>query len=86
MTQRMMHRAVGARGDTARSPIQRLTDRETEVFGMIGQGLTIRQIAHRLEISPKTIETHREHIKDKLELKSTTELTRHAVQWVLESH
>jgi DNA-binding NarL/FixJ family response regulator len=86
MTQRMMHRAVGARGDSSRSPIERLTDRESEVFEMIGQGLGTRQIAHRLGLSPKTIETHREHIKDKLELKSTTELTKHAVQWVLESH
>lgn len=86
MTQRMMRRAVGGRGDLSRSPIERLTDRETEIFEMIGQGLTTRQIASRLDLSPKTVETHREHIKDKLELRSTTELTKHAVQWVLESH
>ena len=51
---------------------------------MIGQGLTIQQIAVRLHLSPKTIETHREKIKQKLNLKSSTELNRRAVQWVLE--
>ena len=86
MTQRMMQRAVGARADEALSPIERLTNRELEIFEMIGQGLTIRQMAGRLELSPKTVETHREHIKEKLELKTTTELTKHAVQWALENH
>jgi DNA-binding NarL/FixJ family response regulator len=86
MTQRMMHRAVGARADAGQSPFDRLTDREIEVFEMIGQGLTTRGIATRLELSPKTVETHREHIKDKLEIKNTAELTQHAVQWVLENH
>jgi DNA-binding NarL/FixJ family response regulator len=86
MMQRMMQRAIGARADSARSPIERLTDRELEIFEMIGQGLTTRQIANRLELSPKTIETHREHIKEKLELTNTAELAKHAVQWVLENH
>ena len=58
--------------------------REWEVFEMIGQGLSTRQIAQQLHLSVKTIETHREHIKDKLHLASGTELTRHAVHWVLE--
>ena len=53
---------------------------------MIGHGLTSRQIARQLELSPKTVETHREHIKEKLDLKNATELTKHAVQWVLENH
>jgi DNA-binding NarL/FixJ family response regulator len=86
MTQRMMHRAVGSRANSARSGFERLTDREVEIFEMIGQGLTTRGIATRLELSPKTVETHREHIKEKLELKNTAELTQHAVQWVLENH
>jgi DNA-binding NarL/FixJ family response regulator len=86
MTQRMMQRAVGMKSDPMRSPIERLTDREIEIFEMIGQGMTTRGIAGKLELSPKTIETHREHIKEKLELKNTTELTKHAVQWVLETH
>ena len=66
------------------SPIKSLSNREIEVYEMIGQGLTIQQIAARLHLSPKTVETHREKIKQKLNLKSSTELNRRAVQWVLE--
>ncbi|RPI59189.1 MAG: DNA-binding response regulator [Planctomycetaceae bacterium] len=58
------------------------TDRELEVFLHIGQGLTVRQIAEKFHRSVKTIEAHREHIKKKLKLGNTTELLRHAVQWV----
>ncbi len=61
-----------------------LSNRELEVYEMIGQGLTIQQIAARLHLSPKTVETHREKVKQKLNLKSSTELNRRAVQWVLE--
>jgi DNA-binding NarL/FixJ family response regulator len=86
MTERMVQRAVGAGGGHTRSPIERLTDREIEVFEMIGQGLTSRQIARRLNLSPKTIETYREHLKEKLDVKNSNELTKHAVQWVLENH
>jgi DNA-binding NarL/FixJ family response regulator len=84
MTEQMVSRAFGSAADLRQSPIDRLTDREIEVFELIGQGLTVRQIAAKLDLSPKTIETHREHIKEKMNLKNTTELTRHAVQWVLE--
>jgi DNA-binding NarL/FixJ family response regulator len=86
MTERMVHRAFGSKLEAATSPLERLTDREIEIFSMIGQGLTSRQIARQLELSPKTVETHREHIKEKLELKNATELTKHAVQFVLETH
>jgi DNA-binding CsgD family transcriptional regulator len=51
---------------------------------MIGQGLTTMQIARRLELSPKTVETHREKIKQKLNLKNSAELSRRAVQWALD--
>jgi DNA-binding NarL/FixJ family response regulator len=83
LTEQMVQRAV-AGDDGPRSPIDRLSDREMEVFELIGQGLTVRQIAAKLQLSPKTVETHREHIKEKLGLKNATELTKHAVQWVLE--
>jgi DNA-binding NarL/FixJ family response regulator len=84
LTERMVHLAVGARVDGASSPLDRLTNREIEVFEMIGRGLTSREIAQQLNLSPKTVETHREHVKEKLELKNAAELTKHAVQWVLE--
>jgi len=63
------------------SPLERLSDRELEVFRLLGQGRGTRQIAEELHLSIKTIETHRANIKQKLNLKSATELVRHAVQW-----
>ena len=66
------------------SPVARLSDRELEVFTLMGRGLTTRQIAKKLHLSPKTIETHREHIKDKLNISNNNQLVRHSVQWVLE--
>jgi DNA-binding NarL/FixJ family response regulator len=84
MTDRLLHRSV--RGfEPERSPIESLSDRELEVFEQIGRGMTTRRIAQNLYLSPKTIETYRENIKTKLNLKNATELTQHAVQWVLEN-
>jgi DNA-binding NarL/FixJ family response regulator len=59
-----------------------LTNREFEIFESIGQGLTTKQIAERLRMSPKTVETHRTHLKEKLRLKSRPELMTYAVRWI----
>jgi DNA-binding NarL/FixJ family response regulator len=59
-----------------------LSDREFEVFQMIGQGQSTRDIAHQLHLSPKTVDVHRAHIKEKLGLTDATALVRHAVRWV----
>lgn len=83
LAERLLGRIVGG-GHGAQSPLETLTDRELEVFGLIGQGLTTRQIAERLTLSYKTIESYRENIKAKLSLKNAAELNRHAVQWTLE--
>jgi len=64
------------------SPLKRLTDRELEIFQLIGKGLSSRQIAVQLTISAKTVGTYRERIKEKLSLKHGGELVRHAVIWV----
>lgn len=64
-----------------RSPMDRLTDRELEVFRMIGKGFSTREIASKLHLSIKTIGTYRERIKEKLHLKHANELVRHAVHW-----
>ena len=64
------------------SEISKLTDREFEVFQLIGQGLTSREIGKRLFISPKTVDTHRLHIKEKLQLESMPEMIKFAVRWV----
>lgn len=58
------------------------TDREFEIFDLIGQGLSMRQIAEKLHRSVKTVEAHREHIKKKLHLQTAGELVRHAIHWV----
>lgn len=68
------------RGST--SPIEQLTDREFEVFQLIGQGKSTRDVAEQLHLSSKTVDVHRSHIKEKLGLKDTTALIRHAVRWV----
>ncbi len=61
-------------------PMDRLTDRELEIFHLIGGGITVKQIAEKLFLSVKTIESHREHIKEKLNIKTSAELLRFASQ------
>ncbi len=85
MTERMLQRATTGDAVEAQLPSERLSDRELTVFQMVGEGLGTREIAERLRLSIKTIETYREHIKAKLGLKNSSELGRHAAQWVLEN-
>lgn len=62
--------------------VEHLTDRELEVFRLIGEGLGTRQIAKNLSLSISTVETHRTHLKERLGLKSATDLVRQAVEWL----
>jgi DNA-binding NarL/FixJ family response regulator len=62
--------------------VERLSDRELEILELIGKGNDVRQIAKLLHLSPKTVETHRSHIKDKLDLKNSREVARFALQWL----
>jgi DNA-binding NarL/FixJ family response regulator len=71
--------------DRNQSPIETLSDRELQVFELVGQGLAVREIAERLHLSPKTVERYRENIKHKLNLESASKLVREATQWVLEN-
>ena len=64
------------------SPVQNLTDRELEIFQMIGKGFSSSQIADRLNLSVKTISAHKERIKQKLGIKTGGELVRYAVLWL----
>ena len=66
-----------------RSPIADLSDRELEVFRLIGEGHSTRMIAEELHLSVKTVESYQAHIKDKLSLKSGRELVQHAIQWMM---
>ena len=70
---------------TATSSVDSLSDRELQVFQMIGEGLTHQQIADKLMLSVKTIESHVEHIKDKMRISSGRELLQRAIEWVLRS-
>ncbi len=66
-------------------PVATLTDRELEVLTLIGQGRSTREIAEACNLSVKTVETHRDKLKRKLNITSTPELVRYAVQWALET-
>ncbi len=63
-------------------PISLLTDREFEIFALIGKGHEVREISDALGVSPKTVETHRTNIKEKLKLKNARQVARLAVQWL----
>jgi len=85
MSDRLLGKLVGA-GNSLRatqSPIEKLSDRELEVLQLIGKGMTTSQIADKLCLSVKTIETYREHLKQKLTLQSGPELVRYAIEWSL---
>jgi DNA-binding NarL/FixJ family response regulator len=83
MTNNLLRRLGG--GELERDPVAGLSNREIEVFQMLGRGMTTKAIAKKLGISPKTAEVHRERIKNKLKLKNAAELNCHAVQWVLKN-
>lgn len=78
----LMSMANGGRNSLTKSPLEVLSDRELEVFELTGQGQATREIAERLHLSVKTIESYRARIKNKLNLSNASELMRHAVQWV----
>lgn len=78
---RMLKRYITGSGTTGNSSIADLSDRELEVFRLIGEGHGTRQIAEELHISIKTVESYQAHIKDKLSLRSARELMQHAIQW-----
>lgn len=70
------------RRSESKSPIKSLTDREFEIFQLIGNGKGTRDIANQLKISTGTIDAHRAHIKEKLRLEDGNALVRHAVRWI----
>jgi len=82
MKSRMLQNMAQGKGKVVSSPIEQLTDRELEVFRLIGEGHSTRQIAGELHLSVRTVEAYREYIKAKLNLKNATELVQHAFHWV----
>src|ERR1700723_2414168 len=77
----LRHYVRGGHPSQAHSTIADLTDRELEVFRLIGEGQGTRQIAEALHLSVKTVESYQAHIKDKLSLRTARELVQHAVEW-----
>jgi DNA-binding NarL/FixJ family response regulator len=80
MSAKLLRSLRGAPAEVPASPLERLTDRELEVFRLVGQGLSVRAIADKLFLSPKTIEAHKEHIKEKLQLHNNNELLQYAIE------
>ncbi|ADK80951.1 response regulator [Sediminispirochaeta smaragdinae] len=81
MNERLLTRLTAAGKQDTIDPMARLSDREFEVFQLIGQGYDTRLIAESLCLSIKTIETYKSHLKTKLDLKNSTELMQRAVEW-----
>jgi DNA-binding NarL/FixJ family response regulator len=78
---RLLKHYITGSGSLRQSSIADLTDRELEVFRLIGEGHGTRQIADELHLSVKTVESYQAHIKEKLSLRSSRELMQHAIQW-----
>ena len=84
LANRLLQRVVGRKPEE-RSAIDSLSDRELEAFQLIGEGMTTESIAEKMHVSPKTIETFRARIKEKLGISNLSELIQRAAQWVVES-
>lgn len=82
MASKVMGTIVGSQSVPEQFAIDKLTDRELEILEHLGKGLSTRDIAEKLCISTKTVDSHREHLKQKLQLDNAAELTRYAIQWV----
>jgi len=83
LTNTMLQQYVRGASPTKSSPLLNLTDRELEVFRLIGEGHGTRQIADELHLSVKTIESYQAHIKEKLALRNARELVQHAIEWTV---
>jgi DNA-binding NarL/FixJ family response regulator len=80
MSAKLLQNLSGQRSSSDLPPLARLTDRELEIFRLIGDGQSVRAIADKLCLSAKTVEAHKEHIKQKLNLKSSNELLQYAIE------
>ena len=83
LTNTMLQQYVHGASPAKKSPLVNLTDRELEVFRLIGEGHGTRQIADELHLSVKTIESYQAHIKEKLALRNARELVQHAIEWTV---
>jgi DNA-binding NarL/FixJ family response regulator len=86
VSRKLLRLVTGNTNDNDRTGIDSLSDRELEVFELIGQGKSINEIAEHLCLSPKTVETYRAHLKEKLNLESSHQLAREAFIWSVEGN
>ena len=82
LAQRLILKSFGSGGSDVGSPVDPLSDRELEVLQLVGSGLGTREIAERLNLSVKTVESHRANIKIKLGCKDGSEMVRFAMDWM----
>lgn len=81
ISKKFLHKIAGDKAGTTKTPIETLSDREFEIFRLIGEGLKASQIAEQLFLSTKTIETYRSRIKEKLNLSNASELLKYSIKW-----
>jgi DNA-binding NarL/FixJ family response regulator len=79
----LLQKQISNRKPMSGSPLDQLSDRELEVFQCIGRGMSMKEIAASFHLSSKTVDVHRDHIREKLKVKSSTELIRYAVSYTL---
>ena len=82
LSERLIFQAIQTTDTNSGSPVDRLSDRELEVLNFLGNGLGTKEIASKLNLSVKTIETHRAHIKEKLGFRDASEMIRFAIDWI----
>lgn len=85
MSSVLLNRLMRGETEKIKSPIETLSDRELDVFRLLGQGMGVRQIAEKMGVTIPTVNSFRNRIKEKLKLKSSTEVMLHAIQWVREN-
>ena len=81
ISKKFLHKIAGDKSDTAKTSIEKLSDREFEIFRLIGEGYKASQIAKNLHLSIKTVETYRGRLKEKLDLDNAAELLQYAIKW-----
>jgi DNA-binding NarL/FixJ family response regulator len=85
VTSRLVIQATRGASGAGRTAVALLSDRELQIFELIGTGLATRKIAERLHLSPKTVDTHRQRIREKLCIEDAASLAHYATQWVIEA-
>jgi DNA-binding NarL/FixJ family response regulator len=86
LKEKLAERVLVSRTHEVEDPVEQLSDREMEVFELIGDGYTTRQVAKRLNLSVKTIDSYREHLKIKLHIGDAPNLLQHAIRWTKTKH